>query len=199
MTKEKSSKEDITSHEYDGIKELNNPPPYWITLIFILTIAIYTLVMVFIAVLLFGLINTEGVTTQMLLDHSYLLLVYFVQAIGYMTLGLLFAMIFRNNALSIILFLLYFPVEAVIRLFFKQEVRRFFPLKIISNLTPRPEVLTMTSETSYTSPSGTSQLDFSEMGILPEELPLGTTVIVALGYIGFFIAMSLILINRRNL
>ncbi|MCK5821823.1 MAG: c-type cytochrome [Bacteroidales bacterium] len=31
--------EDITSHEYDGIKELNNPPPYWITLIFLASIA----------------------------------------------------------------------------------------------------------------------------------------------------------------
>lgn len=31
--------EDVTYHEYDGIKELNNPPPYWITLIFLVTIA----------------------------------------------------------------------------------------------------------------------------------------------------------------
>jgi cytochrome c oxidase cbb3-type subunit 3 len=31
--------DNITSHEYDGIKELNNPPPYWITLIFLVTIA----------------------------------------------------------------------------------------------------------------------------------------------------------------
>jgi cytochrome c oxidase cbb3-type subunit 3 len=31
--------EDISSHDYDGIKELNNPPPYWITLIFLVTIA----------------------------------------------------------------------------------------------------------------------------------------------------------------
>lgn len=39
MTQEKKSMdENITSHEYDGIRELNNPPPYWITLIFIVTI-----------------------------------------------------------------------------------------------------------------------------------------------------------------
>lgn len=31
--------ESISSHDYDGIKELNNPPPYWITLIFLVTIA----------------------------------------------------------------------------------------------------------------------------------------------------------------
>lgn len=168
-------------------------------LLFIFTIAIYTFIMVLIAVLIFGLINTKDITFNMMLDHSYLLFVYFIQAIGYMTLGLLFAMLFRNTALSIILFILYFPVEGIIRLFFKQEARKFFPLKIISNLTPRPEVLTMASETEYTGPTGTSQLDFSEIGILPEELPLGLTVLIASGYIGFFIALSIILINKRNL
>ena len=168
-------------------------------LLFIFTIAIYTFIMVLIAVLIFGLINTEDITFNIMLDHSYLLFVYFIQAIGYMTLGLLFAMLFRNTALSIILFILYFPVEGIIRLFFKQEARRFFPLKIISNLTPRPEVLTMASETEYTGPTGTSQLDLTEIGILPEELPLGLTVLIASGYIGFFIALSIILINKRNL
>lgn len=29
----------VMNHDYDGIKELNNPPPYWISLIFILTFA----------------------------------------------------------------------------------------------------------------------------------------------------------------
>ncbi len=40
-TKDRKAKmaEDIASHEYDGIKELNNPPPYWITFIFLITIA----------------------------------------------------------------------------------------------------------------------------------------------------------------
>lgn len=168
-------------------------------LVLIFTVAIYTFLMVLIAVLIFGLINTDQFTASKVFDHVHLLFVYFIQAIGYMTLGLLFAMIFRNTALSIIMFILYFPIEGIIRLFFKQEARRFFPLKIISNLTPRPEILTMTSEQSYTDASGTSSLDFTEMGLLPEELPLGATVIVALGYIGFFIAMSLVLINKRNL
>jgi len=30
--------ESSDSHEYDGIKELNNPPPFWIMLVFIITI-----------------------------------------------------------------------------------------------------------------------------------------------------------------
>jgi len=168
-------------------------------LILIFTIAIYTFLMVLIAILIFGIIFTKDFSIDIIFENSYLILVYFVQAIGYMTLGLLFAVIFRNNALSIIMFLLYFPVEGIIRLFFKTEYRPYFPLKIISNLTPKPEFLTIASEKSYTNSSGTSSLDFSEIGILPEDLPLGITLVMAAGYIGFFIALSTFLLNRKSL
>ncbi|MCK5029102.1 MAG: hypothetical protein KAR57_05670 [Bacteroidales bacterium] len=168
-------------------------------LILIFTIAVYTFIMVLLAVIIFGLINTKNISFDIIFENSYLILIYFVQAIGYMTLGLLFAILFRNTALSIILFLLYFPVEGIVRLFFKSEYRAYFPIKIISNLTPRPEFLTMTSEKSFTNASGTSSLDLSEMGIVPENLPLGITVVLAAGYIGFFIALSTVLLKRKNL
>ena len=169
-------------------------------LILILSIAFYTFLMVLLAVFIFGLINARDLSFSSIFENSYLLLVYFVQAIGYMTLGLLISVIFRNNGLSIIMFILYFfPIEPIIRLMFKKEARRFFPIKIISNLTPTPEFLTMTSEQTYTTSTGTSSLDFSEIGLLPEKLPLGATVLVAIGYIGFFIAISTLLINKRSL
>ncbi len=169
-------------------------------LILIFTIAVYTLIMVLLAVFIFGLINTKNISFDIIFENSYLILIYFVQAIGYMTLGLLISIIFRNNALSIVMFILYFfPIEPIIRVMFKAEARNFFPIKIISNLTPTPEFLTMASEKSYTNASGTSSLDFSEIGLLPEKLPVGITVILAAGYIGFFIALSTILLNKRNL
>jgi len=169
-------------------------------LILVLTIAIYTFIMVLLAVLIFGLIYTKDLSFEIIFKDSYLILIYFIQAIGYMTMGVLVAMIFRNNALSIIMFILYFAIiEPIIRLFFKAEVRRFFPMKIISNLTPMPEFLTLASEKKYTSASGESYLDLTEMGLLPENLSLATTLLLAVGYIGFFIALSTVLINRRNL
>lgn len=169
-------------------------------LILIFTIAAYTFIMVLLAVLIFGLINTKDLSFSVIFENSYLLLVYFVQAIGYMTLGLLISIILRNNGLSIIIFILYFfPIEPIIRVMFKVEARKFFPIKIISNLTPTPEFLTMASEKTYTTASGTSSLDFSEIGLLPEKLPVGITVLLAAGYIGFFIALSTILLNKRNL
>jgi ABC-2 type transport system permease protein len=169
-------------------------------LILIFTIAVYTFIMVLLAVIIFGLINTKNISFDIIFENSYLILIYFVQAIGYMTLGLLISIIFRNNALSIILFILYFfPIEPIIRAIFNAGARKFFPMKIISNLTPTPEFLTMTSEKSFTNASGTSSLDLTEMGIMPENLPLGITVALAVGYIGFFIAVSTVLLKRKNL
>src|SRR6056297_2102376 len=169
-------------------------------LIMIVTIAIYTFLMVLLAILIFGIIFSNGITMDIIFEKSYLILIYFIQAIGYMTIGLLIALIFRNNALSIIMFLLYFAiVEPVGRLMFKAEARRFFPAKIISNLTLTPEFLTMTSEKSFTSSSGKSSLDFQEIGLIPESLPLDLTVIMAVGFIGFFIALSYFITNKRNL
>ena len=169
-------------------------------LILIFTIAVYTFIMVLLAILIFGIINTKNFSLDIIFENSYLLLVYFVQAIGYMTLGLMISIVFRNNSLSIIMFILYyFPIEPILRAMFNTEARKFFPVKIISNLTPTPEFLTMTSEKSYVNASGTSSLDFNEIGLLPEKLPVGVTVLLAAGYIGFFIALSTILMNKRNL
>ena len=169
-------------------------------LILIFTIAIYTFLMVLLAIIIFGSIYTKDFSLSIIFENSHLILIYFLQAIGYMTLGLLISIIFRNNALSIIMFILYFfPIEPIIRVIFKAEARRFFPIKIISNLTPTPEFLTMTSEKSYTNATGTSSLDLSEIGILPENLPVGITIALATGYIGVFIALSYFLINRKSL
>ncbi|MEE4196430.1 MAG: hypothetical protein V2I54_02190 [Bacteroidales bacterium] len=169
-------------------------------LIMIVTIAVYTFLMVLLAILIFGLIFTKDFTLAMMFEKSYFLLIYFIQAVGYMVLGMLIALIFRNNALSIIMFILYFAIlEPIVRVLFKAEARRFFPAKIISNLTPTPEFLTMTSEKPYTSSSGKSPLDFHEIGLVPENLSIGITLILATGYIGFFIGLSYLITHKRNL
>jgi len=169
-------------------------------LIMIFTIAVYAFIMVLLAILIFGIIFSNGITMDIIFEKSYLILIYFIQAIGYMAIGMLTALVFRNNALSIIMFLLYFAIiEPVVRVMFKADARRFFPAKIISNLTPTPEFLTMASEKSFTTSSGKSSLDFQEIGLMPESLSLGLTVILATGYIGFFIGLAYLITHKRNL
>ncbi len=169
-------------------------------LILIFSIAVYTFFIVFIAIMLFGLINSDDYSMSAIFGKSYLLLIYFIQALGYMSLGLLIAVIFRNNALSIIMFILYFfPIEPIIRWIFESHTRRYFPIKIISNLTPMPEFLTMTSESTITNSSGKSALDLQEMGLTIEPLPVGLNVGLAVVYIIVFIAITTYLLNRKNL
>ncbi len=169
-------------------------------LLLILVVAVYTLLLVTISGLIAGLINTGEDVSGKLLQNMDILGVYFVQALAYLSLGMLFAVIFRNNALSIILFILYFfPIEPILRAFFPVQVRAFFPIKIISNLTPTPEFLTLTSESTYMNANGTSQLDFSQIGLLPEKLSMGTTVLVAVAYLCVFVLASHLIMQRRNL
>ncbi|OFX85663.1 MAG: hypothetical protein A2W99_06230 [Bacteroidetes bacterium GWF2_33_16] len=169
-------------------------------LILIFSIAVYTFLMVLIAVMLFGLINSDDYSLNAIFGRSYVLLIYFIQALGYMCLGLLMAIIFRNNALSIIMFILYFfPIEPIIRWIFEAHARRYFPIKIIANLTPMPEFLTMTSENTINTSTGTSALDFQEIGLTIEPLSKGLNVGLAVIYILVFLGISTYLLNKKNL
>jgi ABC-type transport system involved in multi-copper enzyme maturation permease subunit len=169
-------------------------------LILIFSIAVYTFLMVFIAIMIFGFINSDDYGLNAIFGNSYLLLIYFVQALGYMILGLLITVIFRNNALSIIMFILYFfPIEPIIRLIFEAPTRRYFPIKIISNLTPMPEFLTMTSENTFTNEAGNSALDLQEIGLTIEPLSVGLNVGLAVIFIIVFISITTLLLNKKSL
>lgn len=169
-------------------------------MILIFSIALYTFLMVFIAIMLFGLINSDDYSLNVIFGKSYVLLIYFIQALGYMSLGVLIAIIFRNNALSIIMFILYFfPIEPILRWLFEAHARRYFPIKIISNLTPMPEFLTMTSENTFTNEAGKSALDLQEMGLTIEPLSVGLNVGLAVVYIILFVSLSTVLLNRKSL
>ena len=87
--------------------------------IVIFFVALYGVILVLLTSTVFGLIFTKGLTFSIVFEKSYILIVYFIQAIGYMTLGFLITVLFRNTALSIVMFLLYFLlIEPIIRLLF---------------------------------------------------------------------------------
>ncbi len=169
-------------------------------LIVIFSIAIYSLVLVTISSLIFGFINTKDVYFGLIFQNSNILIVYFIQAIAYMSLGMLFALLFKNNALSIILFLLYsFPTEPIIRSFFSENIRQYFPIKIISNLTPKPEIFNLQQSANFHSPSGDNFINIQGINIVPEQLSLQSTTVIAIAYILFFITISIFIMKKRNL
>ena len=168
--------------------------------IVILIVAVYGVVLVLFTSTLFGLIFTKGLSLSIVFEKSYILIVYFIQAIGYMTIGFFVAVLFRNTALSIVMYLLYFLlIEPIIRLMFPREARLYFPVKIISNLTARPEFLTVTSNKPMLDSAGQSSLDLNAIGIAQDPLPMYLTIILAVVYITIFSFLIFILIRKRDI
>lgn len=168
--------------------------------IVVLIVAIYGVVLVLFTSTLCGLIFTRGLSISMVFEKSYILIVYFIQAIGYMTIGFFIAVLFRNTALSIIMYLLYFLlVEPIVRLLFPRDARLYFPAKIISNLTPRPEFLTVISDEPMVDASGQSNLDLNAIGIASDPLPMYLTILLALIYIAIFTILIFVFIRKRDI
>ncbi|MFC2112073.1 ABC transporter permease [Bacteroidota bacterium] len=165
----------------------------------ILMIAVYSLLMVFLFSMIFGFIFTSDYSDGAIFRKTYILLVYFIQAIAYMSAGFFLAVLFRNTALGIVLFILYrLIIEPVIRLFFPPEARLYFPMKAISNLTPLPEFLSIFSG-NQEMPEGVDTLSFREMGLMAEDLPVIVNLMLALGYTAIFISLAYLLLKKRNL
>lgn len=168
--------------------------------IVIFFIALYGVLLVFLSGTVFGIVFSHDFEFADLFSKSYLLAVYFIQAVGYMIIGMLIAVILRNNSLSIIMFLLYFIfIEPIIRKFFSPEVRQFFPVKIISHLTPPPEVLTIASKKTIEIAAGSSNFDFEAIGLIPHQLSLLTTLLLAVGFISLFVFLIFQVMRRRDL
>lgn len=136
-------------------------------------------------------------------DNSHLIIIYFLQTIGYMVLGMFIAIIFRNNALSICMFLLYgLIIEPLVRVFLPNYISDLFPMKIISNLTPTPDFLNMFGQLSGVSVQGGGSMSnqlTSQFPSLQSTISEGVSVVIAIAYIVIFYLLSRYIINRRNL
>lgn len=164
--------------------------------ILILGLAIFGVLMVFIAGLIFGLIFTDEPGLGMVFEKMDILLVYLLQAIAYMVLGLLFVSVLRSNALAIILYLLYFiMVEPIIRGLCPVEIRPWFPVKIISHLTPFPEFLQITSGDVLEN----NAMTFESIGIMPGQLNEVTTLLMSLVYVALFGLITWLVVRERDL
>lgn len=163
----------------------------------ILFLALTGVLMVTGTVVIFGFAMTPDLTIKTLFSGISVIPVYFLQAIGYMVIGLLFATLLRNNALSILLFFLYFIlIEPVIRGLSPGVIRPWFPVKIISHLTPPPEILQLAS---HTNEELSSALTFEGLGIIPRQLPQVTNLMMALLYIFLFGSLIWIIIRKKDL
>jgi ABC-2 type transport system permease protein len=164
--------------------------------ILVLFLAVYSFVMVTLTGMVFGVVSTPDIQISLMFDNFGLIFVYMVQAIGYMIIGILLAVLFRNNSLAIIMYLLYFVlIEPIIRVFCPVQLRSWFPVKIISHLTPVPEILKMASSGGTDSAS----LTFERLGIMPQQLSSSTTILMAAVYIALFGFLIFRMVHKRDL
>ncbi|MCB9359938.1 MAG: ABC transporter permease [Flavobacteriales bacterium] len=167
-------------HVIDG----QNKADFIVSKVLLMTsFAFFCTLYLFVIGALFGFIS--GSDAGLFLKDINYLLIYFVQSLGYMTVGLIIAIIIRSSAMSIITFLCSILVESIIRAFVPSPIDQYFPMKIISNLTPFP------------TPNG---IMVNQMGpTAPETISLATTVIVAVVYILIFWGISYFILTKKDI
>lgn len=167
-------------------------------MVVLLTLALYALLLVLLTGFVFGFFYSDHITINSVFEKFPFALVFFVQALAYMMLGMMFAVIFKNNALSIVAFILFFfPIEPIIRAFVPDTIDRFFPIKIISNLTPMPDFLDIATR-DMIQVNGKSPLSLHGMGLIPDSLTVWISTLVCIAYITIIYFANKRILERRN-
>lgn len=157
-------------------------------------ISLASTIYLFLIGMLFGLTTTSGNVSMF--ENIHYLGVYFIQAIGYMSVGFLLATIIRSTALSIIIFMLSILIESIIQIFVPAGIERFFPMEIIANLTPNPIYQSMMVQAQ--------QMQNMQMNgqVTPPQmdmLSLGTTIMVASIYIMLFWGVTYFILTKKDI
>lgn len=149
------------------------------------TIAFTFSLLVFLLSLIFGLVTTEEFSSELFFANMIRVPIYFLQSFAYMSFAIMLVTVFRNTMLSFFIFIAYFILEWLVRtllfVFKVGEINNFFPMKIITNLTPEPFGVSNLVKTNPT-------LDNPAISYL----------LLAV-YIALFIGTSFWVINKRDL
>ncbi len=133
--------------------------------------------------LFFGYTYSPSTATSKVVQDIRHLAFYFVQAVGYMSLAMLFAFLIRKNGLAIIAFLIYAKIiEPIIHSRFPDEMDQYFPMKVFSSLTPTPGRGLLESITGPT------------LNLTPT-----AALLPAIAYIGVFCIVAYLILKNRDL
>ena len=161
----------------------NSKADFIVSKIFLMTsFSLISTTYLFLIGLLFGFSTSGG---DILVDINYLL-VYFIQSLGYMSVGLIIAVLIRSSALSIITFICSILAESIIRVLIPDSIDQYFPMKIISNLTPVP------------TPKGFMVAEMKN-SVLPQLMTLNTTLITAIIYVLAFWGISYFILTKKDI
>lgn len=126
-------------------------------------------------------------TTYDWYENIHLIVLYFVQTLGYFSFAFLFSIIIKRPAIAIVSFILYFPVETIIGKIISGDLYQVFPLKVFADLTPNPFFKNI--------------LASAKTQGLPEPWILDTNVriILSLVYVLLFFLLTYFILKRKDL
>jgi ABC-type transport system involved in multi-copper enzyme maturation permease subunit len=155
-------------------------------------------VLVVASTLILGIFYNNAETWPLIMDTIYLPFVYFIQAFAYMAFAMMIALLVKNIGLSILAFFGYFVFfEPIVRNFFPENILMFFPMKVISNLTPAPDVFQVSTNAQFTTTINGQIVDNAPAASF--EMPLWGNSLVAVGYIALFLTISWYILKNKKL
>ena len=186
------------TYQQNVINGLSKAELIYSKLLLILAFSIYCLILNVLLSLSIGFYYTSNIDFFLVFQNTTFIAIYFLQTLAYMTFGLFLVTLFRNTALSIVLYFLNFIIiEPIVRNLFPDEIGKFFPMKIITNLTPAPDVISFTIEEQMQSGFGiqtpNSALNSFDFSVLTPNL------IATIIYIIVFASGSYFLLKKRDL
>ncbi|MCJ8164454.1 ABC transporter permease [Pontibacter sp. E15-1] len=148
-----------------------------------LALAVFGTLLLLVLGLYFGLIYSPDSSFSAIFGQMDALSYYFVQAVGYMTLAMLFGFVIRKSGLAIVAFIIYSKiVEPIIQLRLPDTVDEYLPMKVLGSLTPMP---------------GQDLLD--QLTAPTQMLSPAWAALPAIGYIVLFCLLSYYTLKLRDL
>jgi len=168
-------------------------------IILMLLLSFYVILLVGVSSIASGLFYSYKISMGLVFEQSWIMATLFVQIFTYLCFGLLFSLIFRNMILSGVVYLMYrVIIEPVIRINFPEEYRWYFPTKFVTNLTPRPEIMSMIQNNLQKQ----GQTDGKEMekinALMPEGLPIWENLILTMVLISILLFISMQILKKRR-
>ena len=168
-------------------------------IILISLLSFYVILLVGVSSVASGLFYSYKITPGLVFEQSWIMATLFIQIFTYLCFGLLFSLIFRNMILSGVVYLMYrVIIEPVIRINVPEDYRWYFPSKFVSNLTPKPEILSLIQNNM----KDQGQPDGKEMeklsALIPEGLPIWQNLILTLILISILLFVSVQILKKRR-
>lgn len=163
-------------------------------------LSLYVIVLIFITVMISGLMYSYKITPSIIFDRSWILLASFLQTFIWLMLGVLFALLFKNMILSVLIFGFYRVFfEPIVRSLLEKESSWYFPTKFVTKLTPEPDVLNIVKEKLQAAEQATpAELESMGDALFPD-IPVVQNITLSLIFLSLILFLTYFVFQKRSM